>query len=64
VFLDAEMDGREDRLRCKEGEERCDVCENNNAIMAKVEAQRVAYVYEEQERREREEQKEQERQDG
>lgn len=55
IFLDAEMDGREDRVRCEEGEERCDVCENDDAMMAESEAQRVAYVREEQERRQREE---------
>jgi hypothetical protein len=32
MFLDAEMDGREDRVRCEEGEKRCDVCENDDAI--------------------------------
>jgi RecQ family ATP-dependent DNA helicase len=56
IFLDAEMDGREDRVRCEEGEERCDVCEEDDAMMAESEAQRVAYVQEEQERQERERQ--------
>lgn len=38
MFLDAKMDGREDRFRCKEGEERCDVCKKDDAIMAELEA--------------------------
>ncbi len=38
MFLDAKMDGCKDRVKCEEGEERCDVCENDNAIMAELEA--------------------------
>ncbi len=49
IFLDAEIDGHKDRLRCKEGEEQCDVCEKDDAMMAEMEAQRTAYVQEEQE---------------
>ena len=26
IHLDQEMDGRTDRIQCKEGEEQCDVC--------------------------------------
>jgi hypothetical protein len=60
IFLDAEMDGREtevdkraNRLQCEEGEERCDVCERDDATMAESEAQRAAYIQEEQERQDR-----------
>jgi len=49
IFLDAEMDGRDDRLRCEEGEERCDVCSNDDAIMEGLEAEREAYAHEERE---------------
>jgi RecQ family ATP-dependent DNA helicase len=44
IFLDAEMDARTDRLRCEEGEARCDVCEQDDAMMAELEAQRAAYI--------------------
>ena len=51
IFLDAEMDGRgyddrSQRVRCEEGEERCDVCETDDATAERIEAQRRAYVEE------------------
>ena len=47
VYLDQEMDGRIDRVRCEEGEERCDVCRASDAMMDELEAQRQAYVQQE-----------------
>ena len=44
VYLDQEMDGRIDRVRCVDEEERCDVCQARDAMMDKLEAQRQAYV--------------------
>ena len=51
IFLDAEMDGRgyddrSQRVRCEEGEEQCDVCETDDATAERIEAQRRAYVEE------------------
>jgi RecQ family ATP-dependent DNA helicase len=72
IFLDAEMDGRGlglgydergPRVRCEEGEERCDVCEKDDIDAERSEAQRRAYIDEERERQERDERDEGERQD-
>jgi hypothetical protein len=49
IYLDQEMDGRVDRIRCEEEEERCDVCQESDAIMNTLESQRRAYVRGEQE---------------
>ena len=43
VDLDREMDGRVDRARCEEGEERCDICQDSDAMMEEAEALRQAY---------------------
>jgi hypothetical protein len=43
IDLDGEMDGRVDRVRCKEGEERCDICQNSDAMIEEAEALRQAY---------------------
>jgi RecQ family ATP-dependent DNA helicase len=48
IYLDREMDGRVDRVRCEDEEERCDVCRESDAMMDELEAQRQAYVHEEQ----------------
>ena len=53
VYLDREMDGRVDRARYKDEEERCDVCRESNAMMDELEAQRQAYVQREHEKQER-----------
>ena len=53
VDLDREMDGRVDRTRCEEGEERCDVCQNSDAIMEEAEALQQAYQAEEDEQENR-----------
>jgi hypothetical protein len=47
VDLDGEMDGRVDRIRCEEGEERCDICQGSDAMMEEAEALRQAYQAEE-----------------
>jgi hypothetical protein len=41
------MDSRVDRTRCEEGEERCNVYQNSDAIMEEAEALRQAYQAEE-----------------
>ena len=33
IYLDSEMDDRQNRDRCEVGEERCDVCEKDHAII-------------------------------
>jgi len=38
VYLDREMDGRMDRVRCRDKEERCDVCQASDAMIDKLEA--------------------------
>jgi RecQ family ATP-dependent DNA helicase len=38
IYLDSEMDDRNDRKRCETGEERCDVCEGDDAEMERSEA--------------------------
>ena len=43
IDLDGEMDGRVDRVRCDEGEERCDICQGSDAMMEEAEALRQAY---------------------
>jgi hypothetical protein len=53
MYLDREMDGRIDRVRCEDGEERCDVCQASDAMMDELEAQRQAYIQREQEKQER-----------
>ena len=55
IYLDQEMDGRLDRVRCEEGEERCDVCQGSDAMMERMDAQRQAFNQEEA-RRERQKQ--------
>jgi len=53
VYLDREMDGRMDRVRCEDEEERCDVCQASDAMMDELEAQRQAYSHREQEKQDR-----------
>ena len=53
IYLDHEMDGRIDRVRCEDGEERCDVCQASDAMMDELEAQRQAYIQREQEKQDR-----------
>lgn len=63
IYLDIEMDGRGDdqwkcdvrkpRERCDEGEERCDVCEKDHAMMEGLAAQQEAQVMMEQAQGER-----------
>ena len=43
------MDGWVDRIRCEEGEERCDICQGSDAMMEEAEALRQAYEAEEDE---------------
>ncbi len=47
VYLDQEMDGRTDRVRCEEGEERCDICQKDDAMLEEAEALQQAYIAEE-----------------
>jgi len=47
IYLDQEMDGRIDRIRCEEGEERCDVCQKDDKAVAEAEALQRAYIAEE-----------------
>jgi hypothetical protein len=47
------MDSWVDRTRCKEGEERCDVYQNSDAMMEEAEALRQAYQAEEDEQENR-----------
>ncbi len=46
IYLDQEMDGRIDRVRCEDKEERCDVCCESDAMMEELEAKRQAHVEE------------------
>jgi RecQ family ATP-dependent DNA helicase len=46
IDLDQEMDGRTDRARCEEGEERCDVCQKSDNMMEEAEALQQAYTAE------------------
>ena len=43
------MDSWVDRTRCEVGEERCDVCQNSDAMMEEAEVLRHAYQAEEDE---------------
>ena len=38
IYLDWEMDGRVDRVRCEDEEERYDVCRESDAMMDELEA--------------------------
>jgi len=49
VYLDREMDGRMDRVRCADEEERCDVCQASDAMMDGLAAQRQTYIHQAQE---------------
>ena len=53
VYLDREMDGRINRVRCEDEEEHCDVCQESDAIMDGLEAQRRACIQREQEKQDR-----------
>lgn len=53
IYLDREMDGRMDRSRCEDGEERCDVCREGDAMIEESEAQRQAWIQQEQETHDR-----------
>ena len=44
VYLDHGMDGRIDRVRCEQGEERCDLCRASDTMMDELKAQRQANV--------------------
>lgn len=48
IHLDQQMDGRMDRIRCEAGEERCDVCQQSDAMMEQLEQQRQAWTAQEQ----------------
>jgi hypothetical protein len=37
IFLDQEIDGRIDRIRYKNGEERCDICRGSDKIIKALE---------------------------
>jgi len=53
VYLDREMDGRMDRVRCEDEEERCDMCQASDAMIDELEGQRQAYIQREQEKQDR-----------
>ncbi|OBT44131.1 hypothetical protein VE00_04793 [Pseudogymnoascus sp. WSF 3629] len=57
------MDNRQNRKRCEVGEERCDVCEKNDAITEGLEAQQAAFIKDERANQEQAIQDERERQD-
>jgi hypothetical protein len=46
VHLDHVLDGRTDRVQCEEGEEKCDVCEEDDQVMAHAAALQEAYMAE------------------
>ena len=48
IHLDHILDGRTDRVRCEEGEVKCDVCEEDEREMAHVAALQEAYMAEQQ----------------
>jgi len=48
IHLDQEMDGRLDRIRCEEGEERCDVCQKDDEAAAEAEELQQAFAAQEQ----------------
>ena len=56
IDLDQEMDGRMDRIRCEEGEERCDVCRKSDAMMEEAETLRQAYMAQQEKERYQQEQ--------
>jgi superfamily II DNA/RNA helicase len=62
IYLDSEMDDRQNRKRCEVGEERCDVCEKDDAMVEAEEARQAAYVEEQRAIREQAAQTERERQ--
>lgn len=49
IYLDQEMDGRIDRVRCEDREEQCNVCQRDDQAIAEAEALRQAYIAEEEE---------------
>jgi len=53
IYLDHEMDGRIDRVRCEDAEERCDVCQASDTMMDELEAQRQVYIHRAQEKQNR-----------
>ncbi|KFY64196.1 hypothetical protein V496_03407 [Pseudogymnoascus sp. VKM F-4515 (FW-2607)] len=63
IYLDSEMDYRQNRKRCEVGEERCDVCEKDDAMVEAEEARQAAYVEEQRAIGEQAAQDERERQD-
>ncbi|KFZ24201.1 hypothetical protein V502_01319, partial [Pseudogymnoascus sp. VKM F-4520 (FW-2644)] len=63
IYLDSEMYYRQNRKRCEVGEERCDVCEKDNAMVEAEEARQAAYVEEQRAIGEQAAQDERERQD-
>ena len=48
IHLDQEMDGRTNRIRCEEGEERCDVCWKDDEAAAEADALQRAFAEQEQ----------------
>jgi hypothetical protein len=38
VYLDQEMDGRIDQIRCEDKEEHCDICQISDVMMDDLEA--------------------------
>lgn len=44
IYLDQEMNERINRVRCKDEEERCNMCYESNAMIEELEAKRQAYV--------------------
>jgi hypothetical protein len=47
------MDGRVDRVRCEDEEERCNVCQEGDAMIDDLEAQRQAYIQSEHKKQDR-----------
>ncbi|OBT79273.1 hypothetical protein VF21_01965 [Pseudogymnoascus sp. 05NY08] len=62
IYLDSEMDDRQDQERCEVGEEQCDVCEKDDAMFEDRETQQAAYVEEQRVIQEQAAQAERERQ--
>jgi hypothetical protein len=46
IYMDQEMDGRINRVRCEHEEERCDVCCESDTMMEELEVKRQAYIQE------------------
>jgi superfamily II DNA helicase RecQ len=44
VWLDQELDGRTDRTGCEQGEEKCDVCAEDDKMVAEAEELRRMYI--------------------